>query len=68
MTRRTEPDGGDRGSTPHDEPNLDDVMDTAEPVTPHHRDHAKAARRPDEDELDRKTSIERAEVDRQQPD
>jgi hypothetical protein len=54
--------------TSHDEPNLDDVMDTEEPATPHRRDHAKAAPHPDEDELDRKTRIERDEVDREHSD
>jgi hypothetical protein len=69
MTRRTETSRSEEGDmTSHDEPNLDDVMDTEEPATPHRRDHAKAAPHPDEDELDRKTRIERDEVDREQSD
>lgn len=47
---------------PHDQPNLDDVMDTEEPVLPDHREHAKAAPRPDDDELEERTDIERTEV------
>ena len=46
----------------HEEPTLDDVMDTAEPTTPHRREHAKAAPRPDDEELDAKTRVERDEV------
>jgi hypothetical protein len=50
-------------SMPHDKPTLDDVMETSEPVTPHRRDHGKAAPHPDEDELDVKTAIEQSEVE-----
>jgi hypothetical protein len=46
----------------HETPTLDDVMETSEPATPHHRDHAKAPKHIDEDELDRKTDLERTEV------
>jgi hypothetical protein len=46
----------------HDTPTLDDVMETSEPTTPHHRDHGKTPRHIDEDELDRKTAVEAAEV------
>ncbi|HEY1829614.1 MAG TPA: hypothetical protein VGG38_05145 [Acidimicrobiales bacterium] len=46
----------------HDEPTLDDVMDTFEEARPSHREHAKAPPRLDEDELDRRTDIEREEV------
>ena len=41
---------------------LDDVMATHEEVHPHRREHAKADPRPDEDELERKTEVERDEV------
>ena len=41
---------------------LDDVMDTHEDVNPHRRQHAKEDPRPDEDELDRKTNVERSEL------
>ena len=69
MTRSTETNRSEEGGmTSHPDPNLDDVMDTEEPATPHRRDHAKAAPHPDEDELDRKTRIERDEVDREQSD
>jgi hypothetical protein len=37
----------------HDQPTLDDVMETTEHATPHHRDHAKTPRRLDDDELER---------------
>jgi hypothetical protein len=46
----------------HDTPTLDDVMETNEPTTPHHRDHAKSPKHIDEDELDRKTALEASEV------
>jgi hypothetical protein len=46
----------------HDEPTLDDVMDTLEDAKPNRREHAKASPRLDEDELDRRTDIEREEV------
>lgn len=41
---------------------FDEVMETHEEVHPHRREHAKADPRPDEDELDRKTEVEREEV------
>jgi hypothetical protein len=41
---------------------LDDVMETYEDAHPHHREHGKADPRPDQDELDRRTNIERDEV------
>jgi hypothetical protein len=41
---------------------MDEVMETHEEAHPHRREHAKAAPRPDEDELDRKTEVERDEV------
>jgi hypothetical protein len=41
---------------------LDDVMEAREEVHPHRREHAKESPRPDEDELDRKTEVERNEV------
>ena len=46
----------------HDNPTLDDVMDTEEPSSPDRREHAKARPRPDEDELDEKVATERDEV------
>jgi hypothetical protein len=47
---------------PHEVPNLDDVMETSEVATPDHREHAKTPKHLDEDELDRRTEIERVEV------
>ena len=41
---------------------FDEVMDTEEHPHPNRREHAKADPRPDEDELDRRTEIERSEV------
>jgi hypothetical protein len=41
---------------------LDDVMEAREEAHPHRREHAKESPRPDEDELDRKTKVERNEV------
>lgn len=50
-------------SEPSREPDpLDEVMETHEEVHPHRREHAKADPHPDEDELDRKTDVERSEV------
>ena len=47
---------------PGDAPDLDAVMDTHEGVQPHRREHAKAAPRPDDDDLERRTNVEREEV------
>jgi hypothetical protein len=41
---------------------FDEVLETHEDAHPHHREHAKADPRPDEDELERRTNIEREEV------
>jgi hypothetical protein len=41
---------------------FDEVMDTAERPRPDRREHAKADPRPDDDELERRTEIERSEV------
>ena len=41
---------------------FDEVMDTEEDPHPNRREHAKANPRPDEDELERRTEIERSEV------
>jgi hypothetical protein len=41
---------------------FDEVMDTEEHPHPNRREHAKANPRPDEDELERRTEIERSEV------
>ena len=41
---------------------FDEVMESHEETHPHRREHAKADPRPDEDELERKTNIEREEV------
>ncbi|MGH9047821.1 MAG: hypothetical protein ACRDVW_11005 [Acidimicrobiales bacterium] len=46
----------------HEQPTLEDVLDVEEPVKPHRREHAKAAPRPDEEELDEKVQVEREEV------
>jgi len=50
-----------------DEPTLDDVMDVAEPMTPHRRD-AKASPHPDDEELEAKVRTERDEVGLAGPD
>ena len=49
-------------STNDDAPDLDEVMETQEGARPDRREHAKATPRPDEDELERRTDIERSEV------
>lgn len=41
---------------------FDEVMETEEEVHPNRREHGKADPRPDQDELDRRTNIEREEV------
>jgi hypothetical protein len=41
---------------------FDEVMDTEEHPHPDRREHAKANPRPDEDELERRTDVERSEV------
>jgi hypothetical protein len=46
----------------HDQPTLDDVMETTEKASPHHRDHAKTPRHLDDDDLERRTEEERREV------
>jgi hypothetical protein len=46
----------------HDQPTLDDVMETIEQTSPHHRDHAKTPKHLDDDELERRTEEERLEV------
>jgi hypothetical protein len=46
----------------HDTPNLDDVLEPAEPTHPHRREHAKASPHPDDEELEEKVEVEREEV------
>jgi hypothetical protein len=46
----------------HDEPTLDDVMETTEIASPDHRGHGKMPRHLDDDELERRTEEERREV------
>jgi hypothetical protein len=41
---------------------FDEVMDTEEHPHPNRREHAKADPRPDDDELERRTELERSEV------
>jgi hypothetical protein len=41
---------------------FDEVMETEEHPHPNRREHAKADPRPDDDELERRTEVERAEV------
>jgi hypothetical protein len=41
---------------------FDEVMETEEDPHPNRREHAKANPRPDDDELERRTEIERSEV------
>jgi hypothetical protein len=45
-----------------DAPDLDEVMDTREQPHPNRREHAKADPRPDDEELERRSEIERSEV------
>jgi len=47
------------------EPNLDDVTIETEQPHPDHREHAKTPKHVDEDELDRRTKHERAEIARE---
>jgi hypothetical protein len=46
----------------HDQPTLDDVMETTEDAVPDHRAHAKTPKHLDDDELERRTEEERREV------
>jgi hypothetical protein len=49
-------------TSPHDQPNLDDVMETHESA-PHDRHaHGKASDRPDDDALQHRTEQERQDV------
>ena len=48
------------GTEPHSP--LDDVLEPTEPVHPDRREHAKADPRPDDEELERRTEVERVEV------
>lgn len=41
---------------------IDDVMETYEEAHPNRREHGKEDPRPDQDELDRRTNVEREEV------
>ncbi len=50
------------GSPQPEKAKFDEVMDTEEHPHRDRREHAKAAPRPDDDELERRTEIERAEV------
>ena len=45
-----------------DAPDLDAVLDTQEHAHPNRREHGKADPRPDDEELERRTEIERSEV------
>ena len=45
-----------------DTPDLDEVMDTREHPHPNRREHAKADPRPDDEELELRTEIERSEI------
>jgi hypothetical protein len=47
---------------PHDQPNLDDVLETEEEARPNRREHAKTSPRPDDDELEERVEVERSEV------
>lgn len=49
-------------SNQHDQPTLDDVMETVEEARPDHRAHGKTPKHLDEDELERRTEEERLEV------
>jgi hypothetical protein len=49
-------------TSPHDEPNLDDVMEPEESPRRSRREHAKATPRPDEDELDARAKEELEEA------
>ena len=54
--------GCDPMTNADDAPDLDEVMDTREHPHPNRREHAKADPRPDDEELERRTEIERSEV------
>ncbi len=49
-------------STPHDQPNLDDVMDTEESAPRDRHAHGKSNPRPNDDELQHRTEQERQAV------
>ena len=52
----------------HDDPTLDDVMEPTEPTAPHHRQHAKAPKHLDDDDLSRRAEREFAEAEREESD
>lgn len=52
-----------RRMTSPQEPNLDDGLDTREAPHPDRREHAKIGHRVDDDELERRTQLEREEVE-----
>jgi hypothetical protein len=54
--------GQDNAPEPSPRDDLADVMDTLEDARPHHREHGKEDPRPDDDELERRTELERREV------
>ncbi len=57
MTKAEPHEGGDERERVFDE-----VMDTQEHPHPKHREHGKEDPRPDEEELESRTEVERAEV------
>lgn len=52
----------------HDEPTLDDVMDTTETVEPHRRDHAKTPKHLDDDKLEERALHELEEAEEEERD
>ena len=55
------------GMTSHDAAHLDEVMVPTEQLHPDHRQHAKEAKYPSEDDLERRTHHERDTVEAEQP-
>ena len=49
-------------TAPHDDPDLNDVIDPHETPHPDHREHAKASPHQDDEQLERRTRLERDEV------
>jgi hypothetical protein len=47
----------------HEEPTLDDVMETTETARPHHREHGKTPKHLDDDELERRAEHELSEAE-----
>jgi hypothetical protein len=62
LLRKGEGMSASESSAESEKAKFDEVMDTEEHPHPNRREHAKAEPRPDDDELERRTEIERSEV------